>query len=559
LSLDSILKLGAMRTILSSSLGGLARRFFVVLGILFILPAQGVAGEFEDALAGLGSKSRKQIKASIQQLAHLENPRALPALTALLEKRLRVDAEGRLYEVVEDSGEVLRIPGGEVVASPPDSLRKPRINNAVRRVLGPAIAHLQLDSPDVDVRRSAAEALPDRLSERMLPGVRAAAEREKDPQIRELLALSLARADIQSGDSQRQLAAVELLGESGGRVAASILSTLLEQIDSEEGGEADPALRKAIELALARIEMRTDLVDMAGNLIYGLSLASVLLLVALGLGITFGLMKVINMAHGEMLMLGAYTTYSVQILFLQYMPGWIEAYMLAAIPAAFAVCGLVGMGLERGIIRHLYGRPLETLLATWGISLLLIQTVRLLFGAQNVEVANPDWLSGGFEILEGVVLPWSRVAIVLFASATVAAVWLLLQRTPLGLQVRAVTQNREMAACMGIATGRVDMWTFGLGSAIAGLGGVALSQIGNVGPEMGQSYIVDSFLVVVLGGVGKLAGTVTAALGIGVVNKLLEPLTGAVFGKILVLLFIVLFIQRRPQGIFALQGRAAES
>ncbi len=548
-----------MRTILSSSLGGLARRFFVVLGILFILPAQGVAGEFEDALAGLGSKSRKQIKSSIQQLAHLEDPRALPALTALLEKRLRVDAEGRLYEVVEDSGELLRIPGGEVVASPPDSLRKPRINNAVRRVLGPAIAHLQLDSPDADVRRSAAEALPDRLSERMLPDVRAAAEREKDPQIRELLALALARADIQSGDSQRQLAAVELLGESGGRVAASILSTLLEQIDSEEGSEADPALRKAIESALARIEMRTDLIDMAGNLIYGLSLASVLLLVALGLGITFGLMKVINMAHGEMLMLGAYTTYSVQILFLQYMPGWIEAYMLAAVPCAFAVCGLVGMGLERGIIRHLYGRPLETLLATWGISLLLIQTVRLIFGAQNVEVANPDWLSGGFEILEGVVLPWSRVAIVLFASATVAAVWLLLQRTPLGLQVRAVTQNREMAACMGIATGRVDMWTFGLGSAIAGLGGVALSQIGNVGPEMGQAYIVDSFLVVVLGGVGKLAGTVTAALGIGVVNKLLEPLTGAVFGKILVLLFIVLFIQRRPQGIFALQGRAAES
>jgi urea transport system permease protein len=216
------------------------------------------------------------------------------------------------------------------------------------------------------------------------------------------------------------------------------------------------------------------------------------------------------------------------------------------------------MGLERGIIRHLYGRPLETLLATWGISLLLIQTVRLLFGAQNVEVANPFWLSGGFEILEGVVLPWSRIAIVLFASATVAAVWLLLQRTPLGLQVRAVTQNREMAACMGIATGRVDMWTFGLGSAIAGLGGVALSQIGNVGPEMGQAYIVDSFLVVVLGGVGKLAGTVSAALGIGVVNKLLEPLTGAVFGKILVLVFIVLFIQRRPQGIFALKGRAAE-
>ncbi len=548
-----------MRTVLIPSLDRIGRWLSLVLAFLLALPLLAAAADFDDAIAGLGSKNRKHIKVSIQQLALLGDPRALPALTALLEKRLRADDEGRLYEVVEGSGEILRLPGGEPVASPPDSLRKPRINNAVRRALGPAIAQLRLGSSDPAIRLMAAESLPDRLSEKELAAVRTAAEREQDAEIRELLQLALARTDIQSGDIQRQLAAVELLGESGGRVAASNLRDLLKETDpGEGGGEADPVLRQAIESALGRIELRTDLIDMAGNLIYGLSLASILLLVALGLGITFGLMKVINMAHGEMLMLGAYATYSVQILFLEYLPGWIEGYVLAAIPAAFLVCGLVGMGLERGIIRHLYGRPLETLLATWGISLLLIQTVRLLFGAQNVEVANPMWLSGGFELFEGVVLPWSRIAIVLFASATVAAVWLLLQRTPLGLQVRAVTQNREMAACMGIATGRVDMWTFGLGSAIAGLGGVALSQIGNVGPEMGQAYIVDSFLVVVLGGVGKLAGTVSAALGIGVVNKLLEPLTGAVFGKILVLVFIVLFIQRRPQGIFALKGRAAE-
>jgi urea transport system permease protein len=548
-----------MRTVLIPSLDRIGPWLSLVLAFLLALPLLAAATDFDDAIAGLGSKNRKHIKVSIQQLALLGDPRALPALTALLEKRLRADDEGRLYEVVEGSGEILRLPGGEPVASPPDSLRKPRINNAVRRALGPAIAQLRLGSSDPAIRLMAAESLPDRLSEKELAAVRTAAEREQDAEIRELLQLALARTDIQSGDSQRQLAAVELLGESGGRVAASNLRDLLKETDpGEGGGEADPVLRRAIESALGRIELRTDLIDMAGNLIYGLSLASILLLVALGLGITFGLMKVINMAHGEMLMLGAYATYSVQILFLEYLPGWIEGYVLAAIPAAFLVCGLVGMGLERGIIRHLYGRPLETLLATWGISLLLIQTVRLLFGAQNVEVANPMWLSGGFELFEGVVLPWSRIAIVLFASATVAAVWLLLQRTPLGLQVRAVTQNREMAACMGIATGRVDMWTFGLGSAIAGLGGVALSQIGNVGPEMGQAYIVDSFLVVVLGGVGKLAGTVSAALGIGVVNKLLEPLTGAVFGKILVLVFIVLFIQRRPQGIFALKGRAAE-
>jgi urea transport system permease protein len=547
-----------MRTVLIPSLARIGPWLSLVLGILLAFPLLAVAADFDDALSGLGSKNRKHIKASIQELAELGDPRALPALTALLEKRLRVDDEGRLYELVEGSEQVLRPPGGEPVASPPASLRKPRINNAVRRVLGPAIAQLRLGSSDPAIRRMAVESLPDRLSEKEVPTVRRAAEIEQDAEIRELLQLALARTDIQSGDSRRQLAAVELLGESGGRVAASNLRDLLMATDPGEGGEADPVLRKAIESALGRIELRTDLVDMAGNLIYGLSLASILLLVALGLGITFGLMKVINMAHGEMLMLGAYATYSVQILFLEYLPSWIDAYVLAAIPAAFLVCGLVGMGLERGIIRHLYGRPLETLLATWGISLLLIQTVRLLFGAQNVEVANPFWLSGGFELFEGVVLPWSRIAIVLFASATVASVWLLLQRTPLGLQVRAVTQNREMAACMGIATGRVDMWTFGLGSAIAGLGGVALSQIGNVGPEMGQAYIVDSFLVVVLGGVGKLAGTVSAALGIGIVNKLLEPVTGAVFGKILVLVFIVLFIQRRPQGIFALKGRAAE-
>ncbi len=547
-----------MRTVLNPSLARIGPWLSLVLGFLLAFPLLAVAADFDDALSGLGSKNRKHIKASIQELAELGDPRALPALTALLEKRLRADDEGRLYEWVEGSEQVLRLPGGEPVASPPASLRKPRINNAVRRVLGPAIAQLRLGSSDPAIRRMAVESLPDRLSEKEVSTVRRAAESEQEAEIRELLQLALARTDIQSGDSRRQLAAVELLGESGGRVAASNLRDLLKATDPGEGGEADPVLRKAIESALGRIELRTDLVDMAGNLIYGLSLASILLLVALGLGITFGLMKVINMAHGEMLMLGAYATYSVQILFLEYLPGWIDAYVLAAIPAAFLVCGLVGMGLERGIIRHLYGRPLETLLATWGISLLLIQTVRLLFGAQNVEVANPFWLSGGFELFEGVVLPWSRIAIVLFASATVAAVWLLLQRTPLGLQVRAVTQNREMAACMGIATGRVDMWTFGLGSAIAGLGGVALSQIGNVGPEMGQAYIVDSFLVVVLGGVGKLAGTVSAALGIGVVNKLLEPVTGAVFGKILVLVFIVLFIQRRPQGIFALKGRAAE-
>jgi urea transport system permease protein len=270
-------------------------------------------------------------------------------------------------------------------------------------------------------------------------------------------------------------------------------------------------------------------------------------------------MGVINMAHGELIMIGAYTTYVVQNLFRAHWPGAFDWYLAFAVPASFAVAALVGMALERTVIRWLYGRPLETLLATWGISLMLIQGVRTLFGAQNVQVENPAFMSGGVEILTGVVLPWSRIVIVAFAATVVAGIALLLSRTRLGLFVRGVTQNRAMAACVGVPTARVDTWAFGLGSGLAGLAGCALSQIGNVGPDLGQSYIVDSFLVVVLGGVGQLAGTVYAALGLGFANKLLESWAGAVLAKIAVLVFIIIFIQKRPQGLFALKGRALES
>ena len=283
-----------------------------------------------------------------------------------------------------------------------------------------------------------------------------------------------------------------------------------------------------------------------------------LLLAALGLAITFGLLGVINMAHGEMLMLGAYSTYVVQLMMQRYVPAAIEFYPLIALPVAFFVTATIGMALERTVIRHLYGRPLETLLATWGISLMLIQLVRLVFGAQNVEVANPAWLSGGIQVLPNLVLPYNRIVIIAFALFVVVLTWLLLNKTRLGLNVRAVTQNRNMAACCGVPTGRVDMLAFGLGSGIAGLGGVALSQIGNVGPDLGQSYIIDSFLVVVLGGVGQLAGSVMAAFGLGIANKILEPQIGAVLGKILILALIILFIQKRPQGLFALKGRVID-
>jgi len=296
-----------------------------------------------------------------------------------------------------------------------------------------------------------------------------------------------------------------------------------------------------------------------GVVFTGISLGSILLLVALGLAITYGLMGVINMAHGELMMIGAYATYLVQSLFRQHLPGVFDAYVLAAIPASFLAAALVGAALERSVIRWLYGRPLETLLATWGIGLVLMQAVRSMFGAQNVPVENPTWLSGGIELLPNLVLPWNRIAIIVFAAIVLGGVALLIARTRLGLFVRGVTQNRRMASCVGVNTARVDTYAFALGAGIAGLAGCALSQIGNVGPDLGQGYIVDSFMVVVLGGVGQLAGTVIAGLGLGVVNKLLEGWAGAVLAKIMVLVLIVIFIQKRPQGLFAMKGRSAEA
>ncbi len=323
--------------------------------------------------------------------------------------------------------------------------------------------------------------------------------------------------------------------------------------------EPDSDLRAEAELSLRAIERRLAMGEMISRVFSGVSLGSILLLAALGLAITYGLMGVINMAHGELIMVGAYATYVVQNLFRSYAPGAFDAYLIAAIPVAFAAAAATGIALERSVIRFLYGRPLETLLATWGISLILIQAMRTVFGAQNVQVENPAWMSGGVHLLSNVVLPYSRIAIIGFAAAVVTLIWLLLARTRLGLFVRGVTQNRAMAGALGVPTSRVDTYAFGLGSGIAGLAGCALSQIGNVGPDLGQSYIVDSFMVVVLGGVGQLAGTIYAAMGLGVANKFLEAWSGAVLAKIALLVFIIVFIQKRPQGLFALKGRMADA
>jgi urea transport system permease protein len=312
-------------------------------------------------------------------------------------------------------------------------------------------------------------------------------------------------------------------------------------------------------VALKRVEQRLALWGVLGNVFQGVSLGSVLLLAAVGLAITFGVMGVINMAHGEMVMLGAYTTFVVQNLFRTYAPAASDFSVLVAIPAAFLFAGLVGIAIERGIIRFLYGRPLETLLATWGLSLILQQAVRTVFGPSNREVGNPPWMSGSLDLVGGLMLTYNRIWIIVFSLLVFALLTLLIRGTSFGLQMRAVTQNRRMAAAMGIRTGRVDALTFGLGSGIAGIAGVALSQIDNVSPNLGQSYIIDSFMVVVFGGVGNLWGTFVGALSLGLVNKFVEPYAGAVLGKILVLVAIILFIQKRPRGLFALKGRAVES
>jgi urea transport system permease protein len=515
------------------------------------------ADAFSDALQQLASDDLDQVRTGVSGLASSGDARALGVLHALRDGKLKVDEESNSVVREDDTKYVRALDGSPLrVAGKP---RKVVANNAVRRALAPAIARLELTSRDVGLRRAAAEELRrSSPSAELAPILREAYAAEKDPAVKESLGIALADVDLTSADPSARLEAVKLLGARGDISFKSKLEPLLERDGKGAFREPDQRVREAASEVLSSLRFKELTNRVTGDVMYGLSLGSVLLLAALGLAITFGLMGVINMAHGEILMLGAYSSYVVQLLFQRHLPAYFDMYLFVALPVAFAVCALVGILIERTILRFLYGRPLETLLATWGVSLGLIQTVRLIFGAQNVAVAAPSFLSGGWEMLEGVVLPYNRMAIVGFGALVVGFVWLILSRTRLGLDVRAVTQNRGMAACMGISTARVDMWTFGIGSGVAGLGGVALSQIGNVGPELGQNYIVDSFMVVVLGGVGKLAGTVIGAFGLGIINKLLEPVSGAVLGKILVLGLIILFIQKRPQGIFALKGRAVE-
>jgi len=480
----------------------------------------------------------------------------LPLLQALLDGEVQTVGDAQILLVKGDAATDLLT--GKAITPLPENRDDVVINNRIRKELRTAIAALKLTAPERAVRLAAAKELQTGADEELLPAIGTALTKETDSEIKNLLSLTQASIQLTSKDKSTRLAAIRALAESNNSSTKTLLLGVLEQ-NGDTFAEPDAEVRAEAEKSLHAVQGRLSAGEMVGRVFSGISLGSILLLAALGLAITYGLMGVINMAHGELIMIGAYTTYVVQNAFRSHFPAQFDAYLIAAVPAAFVAAGLVGMALERSVIRFLYGRPLETLLATWGISLILMQSVRTVFGAQNVQVENPSWMSGGIEAITGVVLPWSRIVIIGFAALVLAMMWLLLTRTRLGLFVRAVTQNRTMASCTGVPTRRVDTWAFGLGSGLAGLAGCALSQIGNVGPDLGQGYIVDSFMVVVLGGVGQLAGTVYAAMGLGVVNKFLEAWSGAVLAKIAVLVFIIVFIQKRPQGLFALKGRMAET
>ena len=495
-----------------------------------------VAGEIEDRITALNKVIDGADEKTVALIQALSDDSV-----KFTDKAVFVMKDGKGYDPVT---------GAE--AAVPETADDVVNNNEMRSQLDAALASIKLFSKDDKVRADAVKTMSSDLDDSKLPLIEKAFAAETVPAIREQIGQLRSAMLLASTDKGRRLEATKALGLSGTPATKTLL------LDRQKI-ETDPDVRSAIGVSLGQIEGRLAWGERLGVIFTGLSLGSILLLVALGLAITYGLMGVINMAHGELMMIGAYTTYVVQNLFRSYLPGAFDAYVIAAIPAAFLVSALVGAVLERGVIRFLYGRPLETLLATWGISLMLQQAVRSIFGAQNVPVENPSWLSGGVQAMSNLVLPYNRICIIVFAMLVLGAVGFLIAKTRLGLFVRGVTQNRRMASCVGVDTARVDMMAFAFGAGIAGLAGCALSQIGNVGPDLGQSYIVDSFLVVVVGGVGQLAGTVLAALGLGVLNKFLEGIAGAVLAKIFVLVIIVVFIQRKPSGLFAMKGRSAEA
>ena len=525
----------------------------LVSGVLAALTTGAQAGPYEDALSRFSADSFDQTIEGINEVVASGNALAAPVITALQEGRLLFSAESKRVFIREQPDQLIDAATGQPAAGPaPADLAPVRLNNRLRRIVEAALGGLTLMAPDPGKRLEAAQAVLRSKDANALPALDQAIAKETDARVKP--ALIEARAAVvlylDSASDADKINAIDLIRERGDQEALSLLGGL--------PANASAPVKKAAADAIASIQSSLAIWTAVQNTWYGLSLGSVLLLAAIGLAITFGVMGVINMAHGEMVMLGAYTTYVVQEVIRAHNPALFDYSLAFAIPLAFLFAGFVGILIERGVIRFLYGRPLETLLATWGLSLIIQQAVRTAFGPTNKDVGNPSWMSGSFD-LGHITITYNRLWIIVFTLLIFVGLLALLRYTRFGLEMRAVTQNRAMAASMGIKTSRIDALTFGLGSGIAGLAGVALSQIDNVSPNLGQGYIIDSFMVVVFGGVGNLWGTLVGAFTLGIANKFLEPYAGAVLAKIAILVLIILFIQKRPRGLFALKGRAVEA
>ena len=530
------------------------RTLALVCAVIFVLAAGAVrAGPYEDALAGFTEGSLSDTAEAIGKVVESGSPLAGPLLEALQDARLLYSANEKKVFLKTKAGKLTdAATGKEISGRPPDDIDTVIVNNRLRNVIEAALGGLTLMAPDPNRRFDAAQSVFKSRAESALPTIEKAIAAETDPRVKKALAEARAAVILGQADSTAadKIVAIAVMRDRGDQDALALIDGLPADLPAD--------VRQAARAASAKIQGTLAIWSGVQNAWYGLSLGSVLLLAAIGLAITFGVMGVINMAHGEMVMLGAYTTFVVQHLIRIYNPALFDYSLLIAIPLAFLVSGVIGIAIERGIIRFLYGRPLETLLATWGLSLILQQVVRATFGPTNKDVGNPSWMSGAFD-LGGITITYSRLWIICFCMIVFVALLAMLRFTRLGLEMRAVTQNRAMAAAMGIRTARIDALTFGLGSGIAGIAGVALSQIDNVSPNLGQGYIIDSFMVVVFGGVGNLWGTLVGAFTLGIANKFLEPYAGAVLGKIAILVLIILFIQKRPRGMFALKGRAVEA
>ena len=517
--------------------------------------APGVSKEeaLRTSLAKFKSRDFDVKAEAIETIARSGHERGEALLQALLDRELLHDLAGDRIVLGKQSeqGWALRDPISEedVGSAEARAARPVIINNRLRQQIRDLKSVTALANPNPLARREAAQRLVGNADPVVLDALRLRQAEEANPLVKGVIDTALNIAVLRDPASQlnERLNAIDAVAGSLEPAVRNVLRDRLAQSDAA-------AERNAADRALKKIDQRTERYETADTIFFGLSLGSVLLLAAIGLAITFGVMGVINMAHGELIMLGAYTTFVVQQIF----PDGHEWSLLVALPAAFLVSALVGIVIERGVIRFLYGRPLETLLATFGVSLILQQAVRVIFSPLNRSVVTPEWMSGALQINPIFSLTYNRLYIIVFALIVFFALQLVLKKTRLGLQVRAVSQNRGTARAMGIRSERVNALTFGLGSGIAGVAGVALAQLTNVGPNLGQAYIIDSFMVVVFGGVGNLWGTLTAAFSLGIANKIIEPMAGAVLAKIMVLVFIILFIQRKPRGLFPQRGRAAE-